>query len=39
MRTSTHIFLSRLPARKGVALLMLCMLVCGGVIAGGSAIS
>jgi hypothetical protein len=39
MRTRTHIFLSRLPARKGVALLMLFALVCGGMIAGGSAFS
>ena len=38
MRTSTHIFLARLPARKRAALLMLFVLVCGGVIAG-SAIS
>ena len=39
MRTSTHIFLTRLPARKCAALLLLCMLVCGGLIAGGSTFS
>jgi hypothetical protein len=37
MRTRTHHFLSRLPARKRAALVMLFVLVCGGVIAGGSA--
>jgi hypothetical protein len=39
MRTDTHAFLARLPARKGIALIMLCALVCGGLIAGGGAIT
>jgi hypothetical protein len=37
MRTDTHAFLARLPARKGIALIMLFALVCGGLIAGGAA--
>lgn len=37
MRTRTHNFLARLPARKRAALVMLFVLVCGGVFVGGSA--
>ncbi len=39
MRTSTHTFLARLPARKRIALIMLFALVCGGVLAAGNALA
>jgi hypothetical protein len=34
MRTSTHTYLARLPARKLVTVVMLFAVVCGGVLAG-----
>ena len=39
MRTETHTFLARLPARKFITVAMLLVLVCGGVIAGSGAFS
>lgn len=39
MRTSTHTFLARLPARKLAAVIMLSVLVCGGVLARSGALS
>lgn len=39
MRTSTHIFLARLPARKLAAVVMLSVLVCGGLLAGSGVLS
>lgn len=36
MRTRTHLFLSRLPARKSAALAVLFVLVCGGLLVGGN---
>jgi hypothetical protein len=39
MRTDTHTFLARLPARKRAAMIMLLVLVCGGMVAGGSVLS
>lgn len=39
MRTSTHNYLARLPARKMAAVVMLFAVVCGGVLAGSGALS
>jgi hypothetical protein len=39
MRTRTHTFLARLPARKFGALVMLFAVVCGGLLVGSSVFS
>ena len=39
MRSNTHTFVARLPARKRAALLMLVVLVCGGAVVGGGVLS
>jgi len=39
MRTRTQSYLSRLPVRKRLALVMLFVVVCGGVIASAGALA
>lgn len=35
MRAPTRTYLAQLPARKRVTLIMLFMIMCGGIVAGG----
>ncbi len=37
MRAPTRTFVAQLPARKRTKLIMLLVVICGGVLAGGSA--
>ena len=37
MRAPTRAFVANLPARKRVTLIMLFVVICGGVLAGGAA--
>lgn len=36
MRAPTRTYLAQLPARKRATLIMLFMIMCGGVVAGGA---
>lgn len=39
MRAPTRTFLQQLPARKRATLVMLFVVMCGGIVAGGSALA